>query len=78
VMVVKPAIAGYPQDLKAFLQSHRQVDTVFSSVFETEVGRSAALKLAQDCGTQRAVGFGVEQYVLEADCVANCVLAANA
>jgi o-succinylbenzoate synthase len=61
VMVVKPAIAGYPQDLRAFLQSH-SVDTVFSSVFETEVGRNAALKLAQDCENRRAVGFGVEQW----------------
>jgi o-succinylbenzoate synthase len=61
VMVVKPAIAGYPQALRAFLQSH-SVDAVFSSVFETEVGRNAALKLAQDCGNRRAVGFGVEHW----------------
>jgi o-succinylbenzoate synthase len=61
VMVVKPVIVGYPQDLKAFLKSH-SVDTVFSSVFETEVGCNAALKLAQDCGTRRAVGFGVEHW----------------
>jgi o-succinylbenzoate synthase len=60
-MVVKPAIAGYPQALKRFLQQH-SVDAVFSSVFETEVGRSAALKLAHDCGNRRAVGFGVEQW----------------
>lgn len=65
VMVVKPVIAGYPQDLRAFLQSHA-MDTVFSSVFETEVGRGAALRLAQNCGTQRAAGFGVEDF-LEAD-----------
>jgi o-succinylbenzoate synthase len=61
MMVVKPAIAGYPQDLRAFLQSH-SVDAVFSSVFETEVGRKAALKLAQDCENRRAVGFGVEHW----------------
>jgi o-succinylbenzoate synthase len=61
VMVVKPAIAGYPQDLKIFLQNHA-VDAVFSSVFETEVGRNAALKVAQDCGNRRAVGFGIKQW----------------
>jgi o-succinylbenzoate synthase len=61
VMVVKPAIAGYPQALRAFLQ-HHSVDAMFSSVFETEVGRHAALTLAHDCGNQRAVGFGVEQW----------------
>jgi o-succinylbenzoate synthase len=61
IMAVKPAIAGYPQALRAFLQSH-SVDAVFSSVFETEVGRNAALKLAQDCGNRRAVGFGVEHW----------------
>jgi o-succinylbenzoate synthase len=65
VMVVKPAIAGYPQNLRAFLQSH-SVDVVFSSVFETEVGRNAGLKLAQDCGNRRAVGFGVEQWFMTA------------
>ena len=61
VMVVKPAIAGYPQNLRAFLQSH-SVDAVFSSVFETEIGRNAALKLARDCRNRRAVGFGIEQW----------------
>ncbi len=59
IMVVKPAIAGYPQALSAFIQSH-SIDAVFSSVFETELGRNATLKLAQDCGNRRAVGFGVE------------------
>jgi o-succinylbenzoate synthase len=66
IMVIKPAIAGYPQNLRAFLQSHL-VDAVFSSVFETEVGRSAALKLAQDCGNRRAVGFGVKQWFTAAE-----------
>jgi o-succinylbenzoate synthase len=61
IVVIKPAIAGYPQALGVFLQSH-SVDAVFSSVFETEVGRNAALKLAQDCGNRRAVGFGVEHW----------------
>ena len=66
VMVIKPAIAGYPQALREFLQDH-PIDAVFSSVFETEVGRNAALKLAQDCGIHRAVGFGVEHWFAEVD-----------
>ena len=64
VMVIKPAIAGYPQALREFLQ-HHPIDAVFSSVFETEVGRNAALRLAQDCGIRRAVGFGVEHWFVE-------------
>jgi o-succinylbenzoate synthase len=60
VMVVKAAIAGYPQALRGFLAAH-PVDAVFSSVFETEVGRAAALALAQGFNTkERAIGFGVE------------------
>jgi o-succinylbenzoate synthase len=60
VMVVKAAIAGYPQALREFLATH-PVDVVFSSVFETEVGRAAALALAQEFNCkERAIGFGVE------------------
>jgi o-succinylbenzoate synthase len=60
VMVVKAAIAGYPQRLASFLAAN-QIDAVFSSVFETEVGRRAALSLAQAFNTKhRAVGFGVK------------------
>ncbi len=59
VMVVKPVIAGYPQALQQFLKA-RTVDAVFSSVFETEVGRAAALSMAQKFNAKnRAVGFGV-------------------
>jgi o-succinylbenzoate synthase len=61
VMVVKAAIAGYPQALREFLATH-PVDAVFSSVFETQVGRTAALALAQGFNTkERAIGFGVEE-----------------
>jgi o-succinylbenzoate synthase len=59
-MVVKAAIAGYPQALRDFLNTHT-VDVVFSSVFETEVGRRAALALAQVFNaSDRAIGFGVK------------------
>ncbi|MCG9891542.1 MAG: o-succinylbenzoate synthase [Thermosynechococcaceae cyanobacterium MS004] len=64
IMVVKPAIAGYPQALRDFLQNHA-VNVAFSSVFETEVGRNAAIKLAQDCSTSRAMGFGTEHWFLK-------------
>jgi o-succinylbenzoate synthase len=59
VIVVKAVIAGYPQALRGFLETH-PVDAVFSSVFETEVGRDAALALAQRFNHKdRAIGFGI-------------------
>jgi O-succinylbenzoate synthase len=59
VFVVKPAIAGFPSRLRQFFGQSRP-DGVFSSVFETEVGRSAALRLAAELSDgHRAVGFGV-------------------
>jgi o-succinylbenzoate synthase len=59
VMVIKAAIAGYPQNLASFLTG-KQIDAVFSSAFETEVGRRAALALAQAFNSKgRAVGFGI-------------------
>ncbi len=64
VMVVKAVIAGYPQALRNFLETH-SVDAVFSSVFETEVGRAAALALAQRFNHKnRAIGFGMEDRLL--------------
>jgi o-succinylbenzoate synthase len=61
VMVIKAAIAGYPQALRKFLAAH-PLDAVFSSVFETAVGRAAALALAQEFNRKdRAIGFGVEE-----------------
>ncbi len=60
VMVVKVAIAGYPQALRDFLSTHK-VKVVFSSAFETEVGRAAALALVQAFNaSDRAIGFGVK------------------
>ena len=59
VFVIKSAIAGKPSILRKFCQQH-PLDLVFSSVFETSVGRRAALKLAVELGNkQRAVGFGI-------------------
>ncbi len=62
VFVIKSAIAGRPSLLRQFCQQH-SLDLVFSSVFETSIGRQAALKLAAELGNkQRAVGFGTDYY----------------
>ncbi|WP_017658883.1 o-succinylbenzoate synthase [Baaleninema simplex] len=60
IFVVKAAIAGSPTQLRQLCETHR-LDTVFSSVFETRIGREAALRLAARLQTvPRAVGFGIE------------------
>jgi o-succinylbenzoate synthase len=60
VMVVKPAIAGYPQALRDFLNAYA-LEVVFSSAFETELGWNAALALARAFSPRnRAIGFGVK------------------
>ena len=59
VYVVKAAIMGFPDRLVQFCQE-QGLDVVFSSVFETEVGREAILRMAQSLPHPRAVGFGVQ------------------
>ncbi len=61
VVVVKPAIAGSPQQLEAFCQQH-QPRLVFSSAFETVIGRRAALAIAARCSPSPApaLGFGTQ------------------
>ncbi|WP_017305893.1 o-succinylbenzoate synthase [Spirulina subsalsa] len=61
VFVVKVAIAGSPQKLRQFCQTH-PLDLVLSSVLETEIARTAALHLAQEIAPQRALGFGTTQW----------------
>jgi O-succinylbenzoate synthase len=57
IFVIKAAIAGSPQRLREFCQNH-PIDAVFSSVFETPVGRKAVLNLAAELSNpQRAIGF---------------------
>ncbi|MBD2209236.1 o-succinylbenzoate synthase [Nostoc linckia FACHB-104] len=59
IFVIKPAIAGSPSRLRQFCRQHN-IDAVFSSVFETAIGRHAALKLAAELSQHnRAVGFGI-------------------
>jgi O-succinylbenzoate synthase len=61
VFVVKPAIAGSPQKLEAFGHHHRP-RLVFSSAFETVIGRRAALAIAARCAPSpaSALGFGTQ------------------
>ncbi|MBD1854241.1 MULTISPECIES: o-succinylbenzoate synthase [Leptolyngbya] len=60
IFVIKPAIAGFPSQLRQFCREH-QLDTVFSTVFETEIGRRAGLQLAAEL-SQRAVGYGTTHW----------------
>jgi O-succinylbenzoate synthase len=69
LFVIKPSIAGSPTRLRQFCQE-TQIDTVFSSAFETAIGRKAALNLAADMKSQsmgkirdRAVGFGTDHWL---------------
>jgi len=60
VVVVKPALAGAPADVLVLLEA-RRADVVFSSAFETAVGRRAALEMAlrhRSRQPARALGFG--------------------
>ncbi len=65
IFVVKPAIAGPPSQLRNFCKTHK-LDLVFSSVFETAIGRMAGLQLAQELaqefGTGRALGYGTDRF----------------
>ncbi len=58
IFIIKAAIAGYPSRLRLLLQNYL-LDTVFSTVFETEIGQSFVIKLAQELSQrERALGFG--------------------
>jgi O-succinylbenzoate synthase len=62
IFVIKPSIAGSPKRLRQFCQANK-IDAVFSSVFETVVGRQAVLRLASElANNNRAVGFGVNHW----------------
>ncbi|WP_448267913.1 o-succinylbenzoate synthase [Nostoc sp. DSM 114159] len=62
VFVIKPGIVGSPSRLRKFCHQH-QIDTVFSSVFETAIARLAALKLAAELSpNNRAIGFGIDHF----------------
>jgi O-succinylbenzoate synthase len=62
IFVIKPAIAGSPAQLSRICQQS-DLDTVFSSVFETPIAAKAALQLAARLQKHpRAVGFGVDRW----------------
>ncbi|MBD2245135.1 o-succinylbenzoate synthase [Nostoc sp. FACHB-888] len=62
IFVIKPGIVGSPSRLRKFCQQH-QIDTVFSSVFETAIARQAALQLAAELSrNNRAIGFGIDHF----------------
>ncbi|MEG3977185.1 o-succinylbenzoate synthase, partial [Microcoleus sp. herbarium8] len=62
IFVIKPAICGSPSQLRNFCQTHN-IDAVFSSVFETKIGRQAALNLATELSiNNRALGFGTDSW----------------
>ena len=60
VYVIKAPLMGFPSRLKKFCRA--DLDIVFSSVFETEIGRKAVLKMVQELNHPRAVGFGIESF----------------
>jgi O-succinylbenzoate synthase len=63
IFVIKAAIAGSPRLMRQFCQQHL-LDAVFSSVFETPIGRVAVLQLAVELNNPfRAVGFGVQHWL---------------
>lgn len=65
IFVIKAAIAGSPRRLREFCKQ-QEIDTVFSSVFETAIGRQAALTLASELSNpNRAIGFGVNHWFNE-------------
>lgn len=59
IYIIKAAIMGYPSRLIEFCQNNR-LDFVFSSVFETKIGRQTVLNLTQQLNHPRALGFGVK------------------
>ncbi len=65
IFVIKPGIVGSPSRLRQFVQQHN-IDAVFSSVFETAIGRQAALQLAAELSRRnRAVGFGINHFFVQ-------------
>ncbi len=63
IFVIKPSIIGFPSRLRQFCQTYN-IDAVFSSAFETEIGRKAALNLAVELANcDRAVGFGIDSFL---------------
>ena len=65
IYVLKPAIMGFPSQLKEFCEINPGADLVFSTVFETEIGHQFVTRLAQSFGKDRAFGFGGKHWFLD-------------
>jgi o-succinylbenzoate synthase len=61
IYVIKPGIAGFPWQLTELITRY-QLDVVFSSVMETNVGRDAAFQLASSLSLHRSMGFGIDEW----------------
>ncbi|MEM9538639.1 MAG: o-succinylbenzoate synthase [Cyanobacteria bacterium P01_E01_bin.42] len=62
IYVIKAAIAGSPQRLRQICREYA-IAPVFSSVFETEIGRTSILRLARELSSpQRALGMGINAW----------------
>ena len=59
IFVIKASIMCFPHRLIEYCQQH-SLDVVFSSVFETDVGRNSVFRLAQSLNNSRALGFGLD------------------
>jgi O-succinylbenzoate synthase len=67
IFVVKPCIAGSIKRLRRFCRQY-EVDLAFSSVFESKIGRQAALRLAGELSrSDRALGFGIDCWFEDGD-----------
>jgi O-succinylbenzoate synthase len=67
IFIIKAAIAGSPKRLRQFCRE-REIDRVFSSVFESAIAKLAALQLATELSNpKRAIGFGVDRWFNEDD-----------
>jgi len=65
IFVIKAAIFGSCKQLRQFCQAH-EIDTVFSSVFESSIARDAAFHLVKELAcSHRALGFGVNHWFSE-------------
>ena len=67
IFVIKPAIAGSPRLLRQFCKKY-EIDAVFSTVFETSIGKRAGLRLSANLtNNNRAAGFGVAHWFANDD-----------
>lgn len=66
IYIIKPAIAGFPSRLRQFCRENA-IAAVFSSVFETNIGWQAGLRLAGELGSQWACGYGTRHWLDEKD-----------